>query len=69
MATNFCHLLITIANSLDLDQDRQNIGSDQDPNCLALMRVFLKEFFEKVNFVKKVRRPQNHEIVTQRAKS
>ena len=31
---NFCHLLITFANSLDPDQD-QHVGSDLDPNCLT----------------------------------
>ena len=31
-----CRLLITLANSLDPDQDRQNIGSDLDSNCLTL---------------------------------
>ena len=30
------HLLITIANSLDPDQNRQNVGADLDPNCLTL---------------------------------
>ena len=29
----FCHLLITFANSLDSDQARQNVGPDLDPNC------------------------------------
>ena len=33
---NFCHLLITFANSLDSDQDRQNLGPDLNPNCLSL---------------------------------
>ena len=42
---------ITFANSLDPDQDQQNIGDDLDPNHLTLM-VFLKEFFEKLNFEK-----------------
>ena len=32
----FCGLLITFANSLDPDHDRQNIGPDLDPNCLAI---------------------------------
>ena len=32
---NFCHLLITFANSFDSDQDRQNVGPDLDPNCLT----------------------------------
>ena len=31
---NFCHLLITFANSLDPDQARQNVEPDLDPNCL-----------------------------------
>ena len=35
-SSNFCHLLITFANSLDTDQDRQNVGCDLDQNCLAL---------------------------------
>ena len=42
---DFCHLLITFANSLDPDQARQNVrpdqarqnvGPDLDPNCLTL---------------------------------
>ena len=33
---NCCHLLITFANSLDPDQDRQNVCPDLDPNCLTL---------------------------------
>ena len=33
---NFCHLLITFANSLDPDQARQQVGPDLDPNCLTL---------------------------------
>ena len=33
---NFCCLLITFANSLDPEQDRQNVGPDLDPNCLTL---------------------------------
>ena len=48
---DFCHLLITFANSLDPDQGRQIVGPDLDQNCLTLM-VFLKESFEKVNFEK-----------------
>ena len=32
---NFCHLLITFANSLDPDQARQNVGPDLVPNCLT----------------------------------
>ena len=33
---DFCCLLITFANSLDPDQDQQNVGPDLDPNCLTL---------------------------------
>ena len=32
----FCHLLIIFANSLDPDQDRQNVGPDLDPKSLTL---------------------------------
>ena len=46
---DFGLLLITFANSLDPDQDQQNVGPDLDPNSWTLM-VFLKVFFEKVNF-------------------
>ena len=31
-SSDFCHLLITFANSLDPDH---NVGSDLDPNCLT----------------------------------
>ena len=30
-SAGFRHLLITFANSLDPDQDRQNVGPDLDP--------------------------------------
>ena len=33
---NYCFLLIAFANSLDPDQDRQNVGPDLDPNHLML---------------------------------
>ena len=29
--------VLTFANSLDPDNDRHNVGLDQDPNCLALL--------------------------------
>ena len=32
---DFCCLLIAFANSLDPDQDRQNVGPDLDPNYLT----------------------------------
>ena len=33
---DFCHLLISFSNSLDPDQDGQNVGPDLDPNRLTL---------------------------------
>ena len=33
-------LLINFANSLDPDQDRQNVGPDQDPNRLIHLSCF-----------------------------
>ena len=33
---DFCRLLITFANSLDPDQDRQNVSPDLDPNILTI---------------------------------
>ena len=35
-SSDFYCLLITFANSLDLDQDRRNVGPDLDPNSLTL---------------------------------
>ena len=35
---DFCRLLITFANSLNSDQDRQNVGPDLDPNRLTLSK-------------------------------
>ena len=50
----FCHLLITFANSLDPDQVWQNVGPDLDPNCLTLWWHSWKIFFEKANFEKRI---------------
>ena len=50
-SVNCCLLLIALANSVDPDQARQNVGPDLDSNCLTLM-VFRKEFFEKDDFEK-----------------
>ena len=33
---HFCHLLITFANSLGPDKDRQNVSPYLDPNLLTL---------------------------------
>ena len=39
---------------MDPDQAQQNVGPDQDQNCLHdTLMVFLKEFSEKVDFEKK----------------
>ena len=57
---NFYRLLISFANSLDPDQEQQYVGPDLDPNCLTQI-VFMKEFYEKVNFEKKASRQLKHE--------
>ena len=49
----FCRLLIAFANSLEPDQDRQNVGPDLDPNGLTLLIVILKEFLKKLILKKK----------------
>ena len=33
---DLCHLLLTFANSLDPDQDKQIVGPNVHPNCLTL---------------------------------
>ena len=35
-SSDFCRLLITFANSLNPDQDKQNVGPDLDLNHLTL---------------------------------
>ena len=64
---DFCHLLITFADSLDPDQARLNVGLNMDPNCLTLM-VFLKDFFVKVNFENKITEDKKACRITQHAK-
>ena len=39
-----------LSNSLDPNQDRKIVGPDLDPNRLTLI-MFLKEVFEKVNWL------------------
>ena len=41
---DFCHLLITFANSLELDQDRQKVGTDLDSKQFDTPIVFLNDF-------------------------
>ena len=53
-SSDFFRLQIIFANSLDPDQDQQNVGSDLDPNRLTLIE-FLKYFF-----LKKVSRQHLH---------
>ena len=69
-SSNFCHLLITFANSLDLDQDRQNVVPDLDPNHLTnTLIVFLKDFLEKIDFHRKSADDNKSIKITQHAKS
>ena len=46
---DFCHLLITFANSLEPDQAWQNVGPDLDPNCLTSWWYSLNKFLKKKN--------------------
>ena len=48
---DFCHLLITTANSLDPDVARKNVWPDLDPNFRHSDDI-PESFFEKVNFKK-----------------
>ena len=48
----FCCLLITFANSFGPDQYRYTVGPDLDRKLFAALIVFLREFFENVNFDK-----------------
>ena len=53
--------MLSAENSLDPDQARQNVGPNQDPNCLTLM-VFLNEFFlEKVDFENNQQSTKKHQ--------
>ena len=53
-------LLISFAKSLDSDQARQNVGPDQDPNCLT-PRWYSWKIFRKKMILKKFSRRQEHE--------
>ena len=55
------------ANSLDPDQDRQNVGPDMDSNCSTLMVYSLKNFFKKLILKKKA--DKKAWKITQHAKS
>ena len=43
---NFCHLLITFANSLEPEQDWHNVGSGLVPNGLTLWECSWKKLFK-----------------------
>ena len=60
---NYCRqpLLITFANSLDPDQARQNVGPDLDRKQFDTLIVFLKEFFEKIDFEQIQQTTKKHE--------
>ena len=51
---------MTFVNSLEPDQAKQQFGPDLDPNCLTL-RVYLREFLEKVDFEKNQQMKKEHE--------
>ena len=50
-------LLTTFANSMDPDQDRQNVGPVLDPNCLTLWKCSWENFWKKL-ILKNVSRRQ-----------
>ena len=45
---------MTFANSLDPDQARHNIELDLNLKLIATLIAFMKEFFEKVKFERKI---------------
>ena len=55
-------VLITFANSLDPDQNRQNVGPSHDIKfkLLVTQTVFLKDVFKRAFNVAKTRTGQNH---------
>ena len=57
-----CCLLITFANSLDLDQDRQKCRSWSVSKLFDTLIVFLRELFLKVNFPKKLNKQKHKKL-------
>ena len=53
----YCHRLMTFANSLDPDHNQQN----HESKPFDTLNVYLKEFFETILEKKVSRRPQKHE--------
>ena len=66
---NFCHLLITFANSLDSDQVWQNVGPDLDPSCLTLWWYSWMIFLKKLIWKKKSTDDKKACKITQHVKS
>ena len=56
---DFCHLLITFANSLDPDQAWKKCRAWSGSKLFDTLMVFLTDFFEKVNFKKIYRRQKS----------
>ena len=61
-AGKFCRLLTNFANSLDPEQDRQNVGPDLDPNPFDTLIVVTYYFLEIVILKKVKRRKQSMNI-------
>ena len=57
-----------VANSLDQDQDHQEVGPDLDPNHLTLLIVFLEDFFLNLIFKKIPQMTTKSWKITQNAK-
>ena len=64
---NFCCLLITFANILDVHQDRRNAGPDVHSNCLTLCERVQKKIIKKIT--KNDRDMREACKITKRAKS
>ena len=47
---NFCHLLLTFANSLDPDQAPKNVGPDLDPNCMTPWWYWKRSSIQRVKY-------------------
>ena len=45
---DFCCLLITFANSLDLGQEGHSVAPDLDTNCLTILQCFWKNFMRRL---------------------
>ena len=54
MYSNLCLFVITFPKSLDPNQAQQKVGHDLDPKLFDTLMVFLKEYFEKNDFEKKI---------------